>query len=61
MMGECRNGGNPRAILMGSDSDGPKINKAAAVLDEFVVEYDVPIVQIRAERQDSQKEPTIAE
>lgn len=31
-------------ILMGSDSDWPKINKAAAALDEFGVPYEVRVM-----------------
>ena len=31
-------------ILMGSDSDWPKINKAAAALDEFGVPYEVHVI-----------------
>lgn len=32
------------AIVMGSDSDWPKINKAAAALDEFGVLYEVRVM-----------------
>ena len=32
------------AILMGSDSDWPKINKCAAALEEFGVEYEVHVM-----------------
>ena len=32
------------AILMGSDSDWPKIKKAAEALDEFGVEFDVQVM-----------------
>lgn len=36
---------NPRVgILMGSDSDWPKINKVAAALDEFGVGYEVRVM-----------------
>ncbi len=31
-------------IIMGSDSDWPKINKAAAALEEFGVEYEVRVM-----------------
>lgn len=31
-------------ILMGSDSDWPKINAAAAALDEFGIEYEVRVM-----------------
>lgn len=32
------------AILMGSDSDWPKIKKAAEALDEFGIEFDVQVM-----------------
>ncbi len=36
---------NPEVgIIMGSDSDWPKINKAAAALDEFGVSYEVRVM-----------------
>lgn len=36
---------NPQVgILMGSDSDWPKINKAAAALDEFGIAYEVRVM-----------------
>ncbi len=36
---------NPRvAILMGSDSDWPKIKKVAVALDQFGIEYDVQVM-----------------
>ena len=38
------------AIVMGSDSDWPKIQAAAAALDEFAVPYEVRVMSATAPR-----------